>query len=260
MARVAGLRQSQWHGRFMVARSRHRPPHLRTTTTMGELTLATALFVGSHFLLSNTTIRRTITARTGPLPFLGMYSVIATVSLVWMIWAYMNAPYLELWPQTPWTRWLPALVMPFVLILLTHGYAAPNPTMVGQQTRGSAHDPAPGILKITRHPIMWGIALWALSHIPVNGDVAALILFGGIALLALAGAAHLDHRRWTADADGWQSFANATSYFPFVAIVAGRARFALADYSWARLLIALALFGTLLALHQWLTGAPAWPG
>lgn len=50
--------------------------------------------------------------------------------------------------------------MPLALILMAHGYAAPNPTMVGQQTRASARDPAPGILKIARRPIMWGIALW----------------------------------------------------------------------------------------------------
>lgn len=227
---------------------------------MVELALATAVFVGSHFLLSNTTIRRTITSRVGLWPFLGLYSVIAIVSLVWMIWAYMNAPYVELWPPMRWARWLPSLVVPLALILLTHGYAAPNPTMVGQQTRRSARDPAPGILKITRHPIMWGIALWALSHIPANGDLAALILFAGIALLALAGAAHLDHRRRTTAAEGWQRFADATSYFPFAAIIAGRARFSLADYRWTRLLVALAASAALLVLHQWLTGVPAWPG
>ncbi len=235
-------------------------PHLRMTETMGELILATALFVGSHFLLSSTAIRRPITARTGLWPFLGTYSVIAIASLIWMIWAYVNAPYIELWPQTRWTRWLPSLVMPLALILMAHGYAAPNPTMVGQQTRASARDPAPGILKITRHPIMWGIALWALSHIPVNGDVAALILFGGMALLALGGAAHLDHRRCETQPDGWQRFADVTSYTPFVAIIGARARFSLADYDWTRLLIALVAFGVLLFLHRWLTGVPAWAG
>lgn len=233
--------------------------HLRTTETMGELVLATSLFVGSHFLLSSTAIRRTITARTGLWPFLGVYSVIAMASLIWMIWAYVNAPYIELWAQTQWTRWLPSLVMPLVLILMVHGYAAPNPTMVGQQTRASG-DPAPGILKITRHPIMWGIALWALSHIPVNGDVAALILFGGLTLLALGGAAHLDHRRRTTQPEEWQRFADATSYTPFVAIIVGRAQFSLADYDWTRLLIALAAFVALLFLHGWLIGVPAWPG
>ena len=244
----------------MYAWSFGQQQHLRMTETMGELALATALFVGSHFLLSSTAIRGTITARTGLWPFLSVYSVIAIASLIWMIWAYVHAPYIELWPQTRWARWLPSLVMPLALILMAHGYAAPNPTMVGQQTRASARDPAPGILKITRHPIMWGIALWALSHIPVNGDVAALILFGGVALLALGGAAHLDHRRRTTQPDGWQRFADATSYTPFVAVIAGRARCSLADYDWTRLLIALVAFGVLLFLHGWLTGVPAWPG
>jgi uncharacterized membrane protein len=243
----------------MYAWSFSQQQHLRTTETMGELVLAAVLFVGSHFSLSSTAIRDTITARTGLWPFLGLYSVIAIASLIWMIWAYVNAPYMELWPQTRWTRWWPSLVMPLALILMAYGYAAPNPTMVGQQIRAAARDPAPGILKITRHPIMWGIALWALSHIPANGDVAALILFGGMALLALGGAAHLDHRRRTTQPDGWQRFAAVTSYTPFVAIIAGRARFSLGDYDWTRLLIALVALGVLLFLHRWLTGVPAWP-
>ncbi|MFQ5545319.1 MAG: NnrU family protein [Acidiferrobacterales bacterium] len=227
---------------------------------MGELVFATTLFVGSHFFLSSTAIRRTVTARTGLWPYLGAYSVIAIASLIWMIWAYVNAPYIELWRQTQWTRWLPSLVMPFALILMVHGYAAPNPTMVGQRIRASAHDPAPGILKITRHPIMWGIALWALSHIPGNGDVAALILFGGMVLLALGGAAHLDHRQRITQPDAWRRFADVTSYTPFVAIIRGHARFSLADYDWIRLLTALVVFGVLLFVHRWLTGVSAWPG
>lgn len=37
-----------------------------------------------------------------------------------------------------------------------------------------------------RHPMLWGAVVWAVAHLLVNGDVASLILFGGIGLWALA--------------------------------------------------------------------------
>jgi len=37
-----------------------------------------------------------------------------------------------------------------------------------------------------RHPMLWGTFVWAASHILVNGDSASIILFGWIAIWALA--------------------------------------------------------------------------
>lgn len=37
-----------------------------------------------------------------------------------------------------------------------------------------------------RHPMLWGMVLWALSHLLVNGDLASLVLFGGLGLWAVA--------------------------------------------------------------------------
>jgi len=37
-----------------------------------------------------------------------------------------------------------------------------------------------------RHPMLTGFAIWAVAHLLVRGDVAALILFGGLAAWALA--------------------------------------------------------------------------
>lgn len=36
-----------------------------------------------------------------------------------------------------------------------------------------------------RHPMLTGTALWAIAHLLVNGDVASLVLFGGIGLWAV---------------------------------------------------------------------------
>lgn len=37
-----------------------------------------------------------------------------------------------------------------------------------------------------RHPMLWGAVVWGGAHLLVNGDLASIILFGGIALWGLA--------------------------------------------------------------------------
>lgn len=37
-----------------------------------------------------------------------------------------------------------------------------------------------------RHPMLWGTVVWAAAHLLVNGDSASIVLFGGMALWALA--------------------------------------------------------------------------
>ncbi|HEY0275140.1 MAG TPA: NnrU family protein [Paenirhodobacter sp.] len=37
-----------------------------------------------------------------------------------------------------------------------------------------------------RHPMLTGVAIWALAHLLVNGDTPSLVLFGGLGIWALA--------------------------------------------------------------------------
>ena len=36
-----------------------------------------------------------------------------------------------------------------------------------------------------RHPMLWGVVVWSVAHLLVNGDQASLVLFGGLGLWAL---------------------------------------------------------------------------
>ncbi len=36
-----------------------------------------------------------------------------------------------------------------------------------------------------RHPMLWGTVVWAVAHLLVNGDLASVLLFGGLGLWAL---------------------------------------------------------------------------
>lgn len=215
------------------------------------LALAAAAFLATH-LLSSTPLRAALVARLGEWPYRGLYSVVAFVTLAWMIWAYANAPRESLL----WTplRYAPLPAMPLAFVLLACGYWR-NPTMVGADRLLKSDDPARGMIRITRHPIMWAIILWAAAHILARGDAKSLLFFGGFLALAALGSVSLDRRKArTAGAD-WKRFAAATSHVPFVAVAQGRNRIVWREIGWLRPLAGLALFAAFFALHPWLFGA-----
>ena len=211
------------------------------------LAVATAAFVLTH-LLSATPLRARLVATLGEWPYRGLYSALALVTLGAMIWAFTRAP-----RELLWAGWheLPLVVMPLALILVVTGYRR-NPTMVGAQALLKSEDPARGMIRITRHPIMWGIMLWAAAHIAASGELRAVVFFGGFLLVALFGTLSLDRRK-RADPN-WPRFAAATSHIPFVAIAQGRNHLAWREIGWMRPLVGVAAYAILLALHAWLFG------
>ncbi len=88
-----------------------------------------------------------------------------------------------------------------------------NPSTVQAAKLGWKPD-ASGVFKITRHPVMWAGILWSVAHMLANGDLAAIILFGGIGVLSLLGALHLDRRKRAALGDEWIAFQAETSFIP----------------------------------------------
>ena len=139
------------------------------------------------------------------------------------------------WPSGAWSALVALLVMPFALLLAVSGVSTPNPTAVGvpPETLEQA-DTVRGILRITRHPLMWGIALWALAHVVANGDLASFVMFGGFAALALVGTLMLDRKYAARRGAEWQRFADASSNLPLEAIVQGRQSLVFAEIGWAR--------------------------
>ena len=217
------------------------------------LALACAAFLLAHFVAS-TPVRGALVRGVGERAYLGLYTVAAFATIGWMSWAFRRAPYVPLWAGEEFKAWA-ALLMPVAFVLLACGVTARNPTAVGQESAlRSARDPA-GILRVTRHPVMWAIALWALVHLAVRGDAASVIFFGTFALLALAGTALIDARKRRTLGVEWTRFADVTSNVPFAAIVRGRNRLRPGEIGWWRLGLGLALYAVVLLAHPWLFGA-----
>ena len=220
------------------------------TGGLGHLVLAVAVFLGSHSLTNRPGFRRRAEAALGgSRGFTIAYSILSLLLLAWMIAAYVAAPMVLLWGQEPWMRWVPPLVMPAVCVLAVAGLSTPNPFSIGPGARG--YDPArPGILRLTRHPILWAAGLWATAHMVPNGDVGALILFAPLLLLAVLGPMMLDRkRRRVLGFEEWSRLAD----FARDPVVGVR------EMGWKRLLGGLALYAALFLLHQPVIGASPWP-
>jgi uncharacterized membrane protein len=244
--------------------AQHNAPMLEGFT---GLIAAAVAFVGSHFVLASPRTRKALVARLGEQGFTGLFSLVAVLTLAVLIVAYGESPYLQLWAAAPALRWVPVAVMPVAAFLILCGVTQPNPTAVRQHFDPKARDPAPGILKVTRHPVMWGIGLWALAHIPPNGDLASLVFFGSFAVLAFVGTTQIEAKRRAREPDGFARFAEVTSNVPLASLFSAKRRafwktaYGLdpAQTVWGeiglwRVAAALALYVALIAAHPWITG------
>jgi len=134
---------------------------------MTYLIIGVALFCGMHLFPAAAGLRQSLIARIGENPYKGLFSAIALAGIVLMVMGYSNAELIQVFSPPAWGRTATAILMLLSLIL----FAAAN---------------MPGNIKrITRHPMLWGLVLWAVGHLLSNGDRASLILFGGLGVFGL---------------------------------------------------------------------------
>jgi uncharacterized membrane protein len=224
-----------------------------------SLPLASAFFLLIHFGVSGTRLRDALVARIGEVPYRAVFSLASLVGLVWVGSAYSRAPAIELWGRLPGLRPVAFGAVFVGVLFVVLGLASSNPTSVGQEGRlARGPDAVRGIVRITRHPFLWGVSLWALVHLVVNGDLASLVLFGTLLLLALAGTTVIDAKLRRRLGDRWQVFASSTSNVPFAAIAAGRNQLApaLREIGPVRIVVAGAVYALIFALHGRVIGAP----
>lgn len=218
---------------------------------MEQLALACAAFLVTHFVPS-TPLRAPLIRVLGQWPYTGVYSLVAFAVIGWMGWAYARAPIEPLWQGV---RWLPAVVMPISLVLLAGGLFANNPTIVGMYRLLKDAEPARGMIRVTRHPVMWSFLIWALAHILARGDLKSLLFFGTFAVVAGVGTLLMDMRKAKSLGDNWARFAAVTSNLPFLAILQGRNRLDLKEIGFRNPAIGLALFALFFWFHGALFGA-----
>ena len=191
---------------------------------LGPIAVAAAAFVGTHFLLSHP-LRKPIVDTVGSAAFLGIYSAVAAATLGWLALAYLAAP-----AGTPlWTvgdgLWAAATVVMLLASVLLMGSIVRNPALPNPGSPTPVPVEARGVFAVTRHPMMWAFALWGICHIAVYPVAANIIVASAIIILALVGATLQDRKKEALQPDTWPDWEGKTSYWPFGAIVSGKARF-----------------------------------
>jgi uncharacterized membrane protein len=223
---------------------------------MLEVLTAGVLLIVTHFGLSSTAIRPALVAKLGEQGFLGVYSLVSLATFGLLIYAYATVPRYEYaWFPNPDLHWVTKVVMPLATILLLGGFMVRNPTQVGMEKLLEGGTDTRGLLRITRHPFLWAVILWSLSHIVVNGDFVSLAFFGTFLVLGGLGTVLLDRKKAAKLGANWAAFASVTSNIPFAAIFAGRNRFVPAEL-WLPGLVGLAGYALFYWLHEWIAGVP----
>ena len=168
-------------------------------------------FIATHFLMSHP-LRAPLVRRLGERGFQGLYSLVAIILFVLMIWSYRSiGRELQAWQPTEWAWGLSTLLLWLGSILFVGSFVG-NPALPG--ARGPRGGPK-GVFAITRHPMMWGFALWAISHILVIAQPKAVIFYGGIIILALVGSAMQDRKKAGLMGETWHEWTAQTAFVPF---------------------------------------------
>jgi uncharacterized membrane protein len=215
------------------------------------LIVAVSLFVGGHELLSHP-LRAPIVRVIGGGGFTLLYSIVALASLGWAGQLWKAVPPDRLWTVPAWANGLAIVAMLFAAILFVGSVTAPNPSLMGMPSGGSPR----GVQRITRHPMMWAFAIWAVVHITLSADSRTIVLASGILTLALFGAAMQDRKKMAASR-AYVDHVAATGFVPFGAQASGRAAWASALPGVVALAGGFALWALLLWGHPLVIGVPA---
>jgi uncharacterized membrane protein len=139
---------------------------------MTWLIVGLIVFIGIHSTRIVADDWRTrMVSRIGEKPWKAIYSVVAIVGFILIVWGYGVARESPVVLYTPplWTRHLAALLTIPAFILLVAAYVPGN-----------------RIKSAIGHPMVAGVKIWAFAHLISNGTVADVVLFGSLMLWAVA--------------------------------------------------------------------------
>lgn len=166
------------------------------------LFLGLALFFVPHLLGGLHATRSGIVGAIGPLGYKGVHSVLSLIGLVLIVIGFGDREFFPVYEPPLALRPVPLILMPLSLILFFGAYLG-------------------GFKRITRHPMAWGIVLFSIAHLLVNGDLASVVLFGSFLVFGLLTQPLSDQRKAANDPEAWAKLSAETSAVPFLAMIRG---------------------------------------
>lgn len=223
---------------------------------MNGLIAAAAFFVLLHLLVSGTRLRAALVGTIGEGTYMALFSLVSLGGIIWLSMAYGDARGAggTYWDTGAIGRHTALIIQLLAFLLVVPGLLTPNPTSVKQEGALERPDVVKGMLRVTRHPFLWGVAVWAIGHLLVNGDTPSILLFGSMLALAIFGTFSIDAKRRRALGPIYQAFEAQTSNVPFGAIASGRQKLSLGEIGWWRLLLAVAIWAAVLFGHRYAFG------
>ena len=212
-----------------------------------QLIAASLAFVGTHFAMSHPL--RPWLMKLGQNGFMAAYTLVSLATFVWMVLAFKAAPPGDLGGSGE-IGWLLATLLTLPALVLLIGSLTPgNPAMPTPGAAAAARAAPKGVFRVTRHPMMWSFALWAVSHILLWWSWRTNVIGLAILILALLGAHLQDRKKRALMGEDWKAWDVHTSYWPRWTRLAGAG---------ARIWVAgIVLWALLSWVHLPLAGIPA---
>ncbi|XWN29261.1 MAG: NnrU family protein [Devosia sp.] len=204
----------------------------------GEFGLAYIVFLLTHAIPTQTGLKESLARTLGRAVYGALYGIVSLASLAWLIVAAERAPFVPVLGFAAWQLAVPFVLMVPACFLVTFAIGRPNPYSFGGFQNARFNPAYPGVVRITRHPLLAAIALWSLGHGIANGDLAHLLLFGGFFVFSLFGMVMINRRHKGEDLPPVERPVDKMTASA-IALRAG---------------LGLALYGGLMAAHPWLAG------
>lgn len=176
------------------------------------LIIANIAFVGTHFAMSHP-LRAPLVQALGDTLFQVIYSLVSFATFAGVYFAFVASPTADL-AGTGEIGWAFATLISLPAMVLLAGSFIGNPALPTPMAKAQARAEPKGVFTITRHPMMWGIALWALSHIVLHWSLRTTITASAMAILALVGARLQDGKKQALMGEAWDEWEAKTSYWP----------------------------------------------
>jgi uncharacterized membrane protein len=222
---------------------------------MPKLLLSLTVFTVLH-LIPSTPLRPALIRALGRPAFMALFSATSTALFVWVYVVFRGTPIETVfWTTGHAVRGLSALVMLLAFLLLTLAVCERRPMLLTGESVLSEPGSIRGVLRVTRHPALWAIGLWALAHMINNANPPAWAFFGYAAALAFGGALLIDRRRRRLlPAAAWERLQAETSSTPFLAIASGRNQMAWREFALWKIALAVVLWAGMMHGHPHLFG------
>ena len=171
------------------------------------------VFMGIHTLPWLPGARSSLIASLGEGRYRGLFALLSFVGLLMIILGMRGIAFVPVWEPPVWMHSVTAvLVFPALYMV------------IGRRTGSN-------VRRLTAHPMLWGISLWAGGHLLSNGDMASMCLFGAFFIYAQLDMAINNHRGARPSAEAAPLKAELK---PFI--------------------ISIIVYGLLFSLHPWIAG------